>query len=131
MPDIGWSNRPSAVPCSRLRLAGAALLGVVAAPLIAQARPPLALVVVSAVTQDGHASEDWLAILRTRLSPAQYDSIAPLQRTLVPDETAWDSLISYTGLSAGPHTIVIQALGQKNTAATGKSVVVDGFVVHG
>ena len=37
--------------------------------------------------------------------------------------TAWHSLISHTGLSAGPHTIVIQALGQKNAAATGKTVV--------
>ena len=93
MPDNGWSNRPSAVPCSRLRLAGAALLSVVAAPLLAQERPPLALVVVSGVTHEGHATEDWLAILRTRLSPAQYDSIVPLQKTLTADEAAWDSLI--------------------------------------
>jgi len=93
MPDNGWSKRPSAVPCSRLRPAGAALLSVVAAPLLAQVRPPVDLVVVTAVTPDGHATEDWLAILRTRLSPAQYDSIAPLQKTLAPDEAAWDSLI--------------------------------------
>src|SRR4030095_16091369 len=93
MRDNGWSNRASAVPCSRLRLAGAALLSSVAAPLIAQVRPSLDLVVVTAVTHDGHATEDWLAILRTRLSPAQYDSIAPLQKTLAPDEAAWDSLI--------------------------------------
>jgi len=76
-----------------LRLAGAALLSVVAEPLLAQVRPPLDLVVVTAVTHDGHATEDWLAILRTRLSPAQYDSIAPLKKTLAPDEAAWDSLI--------------------------------------
>src|SRR4029453_4801566 len=93
MRDNGWSSRASAVPCSRLRLAGAALLSVVAAPLIAQVRPSLDLVVVTAVTHDGHATEDWLAILRTRLSPAQYDSIAPLQKTLAPDEAAWGSLI--------------------------------------
>ena len=105
MPDNGWSSRTSAVSCSRLRLAGAALLSVVAAPLIAQAMPPLALVVLTAVTQDGHATEDWLAILRNRLSPAQYDSIAPLQKTLAPDEAAWDSLIharapAWIGLAA-------------------------------
>lgn len=105
MPDNGWSSRTSAVSCSRLRLAGAALLSVVAAPLIAQARPPLDLVVVTAVTQKGHATDDWLAILRTRLSPAQYDSIAPLQKALAPDEAAWDSLIharapAWIGLAA-------------------------------
>jgi|GEM_PF-2114020 len=105
MPDNGWSSRTSAVSCSRLRLAGAALLSVVAAPLIAQARSPLDLVVVTAVTQEGHATDDWLAILRTRLSPAQYDSIAPLQKALAPDEAAWDSLIharapAWIGLAA-------------------------------
>jgi hypothetical protein len=66
---------------------------------------PLDLVVVTAVTHDGHATQDWLAILRTRLSPAQYDSIAPLQKSLAPDEAAWDSLIrarvpAWIGLAA-------------------------------
>src|SRR4029450_8657805 len=93
MRDNGWSNRASAVPCSRLRLAGAALLSSVAAPLIAQVRPSLDLVVVTAVTHDGHATEDWLAILRTRRSPAPDDPLSPVQNALAPDEGAWDSLI--------------------------------------
>jgi len=44
--------------------------------------------------------------------------------------TAWQSLISFTGLSAGPHTMVIQVLGQKNASATSTKIVVDGFIVH-
>ena len=44
--------------------------------------------------------------------------------------TAWQSPISFTGLSAGPHTMVIQVLGQKNASATSNKVVVDGFIVH-
>jgi hypothetical protein len=43
---------------------------------------------------------------------------------------AWQSVLTYGGLSSGPHTLVIQVLGQKNAAATSAKVVVDGFVVH-
>ena len=43
---------------------------------------------------------------------------------------AWQSLVTFNGLSAGPHTMVIQVLGQKNASATGTEVVVDGFIVH-
>jgi hypothetical protein len=64
-----------------------------ASRLTAQARPPLDLVVVTAVTVDGHATGDWLAILRKRLTPARYDSVAPLQHSLTSDEAAWDSLV--------------------------------------
>jgi hypothetical protein len=44
--------------------------------------------------------------------------------------TAWQAVISFTGLSAGPHAMVIQVLGQKNAASQSNRVVVDGFVVH-
>ncbi len=44
--------------------------------------------------------------------------------------TVWQYVISFTGLSSGSHTLTIQVLGQKTGAATGKTVVVDGFVVH-
>jgi hypothetical protein len=44
--------------------------------------------------------------------------------------TVWQSLISYSGLGAGPHTLTVQPLALKNPAATGKVVVVDGFIVH-
>ena len=45
--------------------------------------------------------------------------------------TAWQSLLTYGGLSPGSHTLVIQVLGQKDPKATAKTVVVDGFIVHG
>jgi bacillopeptidase F len=44
--------------------------------------------------------------------------------------TTWQSLVSFNGLSAGPHTMVIQVLGLKSAPATGTKVVVDGFIVH-
>ncbi len=44
--------------------------------------------------------------------------------------TAWQSVISFTGLSAGPHVMVIQVLGQRNAASQSTRVIVDGFVVH-
>jgi parallel beta-helix repeat protein len=44
--------------------------------------------------------------------------------------TAWRSLITFAGLASGPHTMVIGVLHQKNGAAKGTAVVVDGFIVH-
>jgi hypothetical protein len=44
--------------------------------------------------------------------------------------TAWRSVVAFSGLSAGSHTMVIQVLGQKDAAARSAKVVVDGFVVH-
>ncbi len=44
--------------------------------------------------------------------------------------TAWQSVVSFPGLLPGTHTLLIQVLGQKDANATGKTVVVDGFVVH-
>ena len=44
--------------------------------------------------------------------------------------TTWRSAITYVGLSAGPHTMVIKVLGTKSAVATGTRIVVDGFVVH-
>ena len=43
--------------------------------------------------------------------------------------TNQSSAVSFGGLSAGPHTIVVRVLGAKNTAATGTYVAVDGFKV--
>lgn len=43
--------------------------------------------------------------------------------------TAWQSVLTYGGLSSGSHTMVIRVLGQKNASATGTKVVVDAFVV--
>lgn len=43
-------------------------------------------VVATAVTPDGRATDEWLAILGTRLTPARYDSVARLQNAMSPEE---------------------------------------------
>ena len=77
---------------SRCSLAGIALATLVSSSLFGQA-PQLNLEVVTAVTSDGHATDDWLAILRSRLDEARYDSVAPLRKLLAPEEASWDSLV--------------------------------------
>lgn len=42
----------------------------------------------------------------------------------------WQSVVTYTGLGSGSHTLVIQVLDQKNPASGSTKVFVDGFVVH-
>ncbi|GAA4716619.1 hypothetical protein GCM10025782_11990 [Pedococcus ginsenosidimutans] len=42
----------------------------------------------------------------------------------------YQTVRSFTGLSAGSHTITVKVLGTKNPAATAKTVNVDAFVVH-
>ena len=59
------------------------------------------------------------------------DGVAKGTVDLYAAATAWKSQVSYSGLAAGTHTMVIQVLGLKNIAATGTKVVVDGFKVHG
>ncbi len=81
------------MPRSRWGLAAIGLVSLFASRLVAQVKPPLDLAVVTAVSDDGHATGDWLAILRTRLTLARYDSVAPLQPSLTSDEAAWDSLV--------------------------------------
>jgi hypothetical protein len=44
--------------------------------------------------------------------------------------TQWKTAKSYTASSSGQHTLTIQVLAQKNTASTGKAVILDAFVVH-
>ena len=45
--------------------------------------------------------------------------------------TTWKIPIEFTDLPAGRHTLTITVLGTKNPSATGRSVAIDGFVVHG
>lgn len=75
----------------RWTLVGASLVTLFASPVVAQVK--LDLDVETAVTSDGHASDDWLTILRSRLDAARYDSVAPLRKLLTPEEASWDSLI--------------------------------------
>ena len=61
----------------RWALAGAGMVTLRGSSLFAQASK-LDLEVETAVTRDGHATDDWLAIHRSRLDDAQYDAVAPL-----------------------------------------------------
>lgn len=49
--------------------------------------------VVSGTMDTGGATDQWLAMLRKRLSPAEYDSVARLRKRRTPDEKAWAALI--------------------------------------
>jgi len=44
--------------------------------------------------------------------------------------THWKTAKSYTAAGPGQHTLTIQVLAQKNTASTGKAVIIDAFTVQ-
>ena len=56
-------------------------------------KPNPVLRVVWGVTEAGDATDQWLAMLRKRLSREEYDSVATLRRPLTTDERAWAELI--------------------------------------
>ena len=49
--------------------------------------------VVSGTTDSGGATDQWLAMLRKRLSPAEYDSVVRIRKRRTPEEAAWAALI--------------------------------------
>lgn len=51
------------------------------------------LLVVSGTTAAGDATDQWLAMLRKRLSAAEYDSVARLRKHRTPEEESWATLI--------------------------------------
>ena len=51
------------------------------------------LQVVSGTTETGHATEQWLAMLRKRLPGERYEAIASLRKPLTAEERAWAGLI--------------------------------------
>ena len=58
------------------------------------------------------------------------DGVAKGTFDLYQPTTSWKALTSFTGLSTGSHTMVVQVLGLKNASSTSTKVVVDGFIVH-
>jgi bacillopeptidase F len=76
---------------------------------------------------------DWITAKGKAYGKAQVkiDGVNKGTFDLYQPATAWQAIISFTGLSSGTHTLTILVTGQKSGAATGKTVVVDGFVVHG
>lgn len=65
-----------------------------AAPLIAQTEPLPAVTVVSGTTREGAATELWRTIVRRRLAPHDFDSVAVLVRPLLPEQQEWVALIT-------------------------------------
>lgn len=51
------------------------------------------IAVVSGSRADGSSTDLWLAMLRRRLPPAQYDSVAAIRRGRTAEEEAWANLI--------------------------------------
>ena len=75
---------------------------------------------------------DWVAALGPNLGKASVtiDGVSKGTVDLYAPSATWQHVITYGGLSSGSHTMTIKALGQKRAAATGTTVVIDGFVVH-
>lgn len=80
----------------RISLLRAGLLPAILLACSGPAVPPARVVsldIVTAVTPDGRATEDWFRVLRLRLSPPEFDSVHPLIRPLTADQSGWDSLV--------------------------------------
>jgi len=77
-------------------------------------------------------SIDWITTKGSAYGKAsvKIDGVSKGTFDMYQSATAWQSNVSFTGLPSGRHTMLIQVLGQKNAAATGKTVIVDGFNVH-
>jgi hypothetical protein len=77
-------------------------------------------------------SIDWVTAKGKAYGKAKVtiDGGTPATIDLYKATTTWQSIVSFSGLSAGNHTLVIQVLNQKNASATATTVVIDGFVVH-
>jgi len=75
---------------------------------------------------------DWITAKGTAYGKAtvKIDGVNKGTFDLYRSGTTWRYPISFTGLAPGRHTIVIRALHQKNAAATGTKIVVDGFIVQ-
>src|SRR6266568_5878394 len=73
---------------------------------------------------------DWVTALGPVYGQAQVliDGVSKGTVDLYQAASQWKVLQSYTGLSSGPHTIVVKVTGTKNTSSTGTGVVVDAFV---
>jgi hypothetical protein len=66
----------------------------IGAGMPATVHPPSTIVhVISGVADDGRATDEWLAILRQRLAPDRYDSVAGIRKPLTTQEAAWAKMI--------------------------------------
>jgi Divergent InlB B-repeat domain len=77
-------------------------------------------------------SIDWIAATGTVFGKASVtiDGVPQGTVDLYTAAPHWKVPFTFGGLSAGPHTMVIQVLGQKNASSTGTKVIIDGFTIH-
>jgi hypothetical protein len=64
-------------------------LGLILAATGGQGRPETRVVVVEGLTGDGRATDLWLTVLRRRLDPGAFDSVARIVHPLTLDEGRW------------------------------------------
>jgi N-acetylneuraminic acid mutarotase len=78
-------------------------------------------------------SVDWVTATGPKYGQAQVtiDGVSQGTVDLYSPTVQWQVHESYSGLSSGPHTIVVKVLGTKNPNSKGTGVVLDAFVVHG
>jgi hypothetical protein len=82
---------PSSLPSLRLVQALMLVAFLATRPVVAQSAPTVQL--VSGVTADGSATGLWLAMIRSRLSTTEYDSVAAIRRVLTERDSEWVALI--------------------------------------
>jgi hypothetical protein len=77
-------------------------------------------------------SIDWVTAMGKAFGQARVsvDGGAPTTVDLYQATAVWQKKIPSATLAAGTHTLTIQVLGTKSSAATGTKVIVDGFIVH-
>ena len=101
------------------------LMLVGALPNLAGAQSGTTLRIVSGVTGTGHASEQWLAMIRKRLPPARYEAMAGLRIPLTEAESAWAALIR-SRVAAWEETIPSLAALFEPVAPPGEVLIVLG-----
>lgn len=85
---------PTSAPrCLWFSLSMTALLGVAFPAGVRGTQAETVIQVVSGVTETGGATGKWLEIMRRRLAPEEYDSVAAIRKTFTPSEKAWEALI--------------------------------------
>jgi hypothetical protein len=75
---------------------------------------------------------DWITARGPAYGKAQVWVDGVLKQTvdLYKATQQWQSKVTISGLTYGPHTVIIKALGAKNPASTGAGVVIDGFIIN-
>jgi hypothetical protein len=88
---------------------------------LAVAQQPVRVIVVDGSDPDGRATPQWLAMLRERLEPAEFDSVKVLRHVRTPAEQAWRQLVA--SRAAGWQASI------RTVAAAFDAIAIDSVVV--